>query len=511
MSLLLDALKKAADDKKKNLDGSAAHIEERDQDREITNNPDDDDSLELELDLQTESKDDIRASGPETVAETDFPAVDEKSIKTPVSEIKQPVTKPLADADKPAAVSEDDSLEINKDESLNATIDHNDTAESPLDFSEEQSTETEIDKAITHATISQENTSEENNNEAVADSSDSSSLLESPASNPPDTNERTNKLAAEQALSALINKSNTYTRREQLKRTMAIALLVTLLLIGSAIFFYIKVDTATQELFIAQNNSAPVNRNITPEPVTIVATQAPSNKPLKAPVSQSVSAEKTIPLKPVTKPRPAAKPKTFSIVQTNKADPINQLLQDAYSSFINNDFERSQSLYAQVNQQEPRNRDALLGQAAVAVKQQRYEYARQKYQTLLQLNPKDSLATAGISSIENKIDPQLNISQLKFMLKEQPDSAHLYFALGSLYAAKANWPEAQSAYFSAWSADSSNADYAYNLAVSLDHINKPQQALQFYSMSLKLKQASRGNFSEQATLHRIKRLQERNR
>jgi len=89
------------------------------------------------------------------------------------------------------------------------------------------------------------------------------------------------------------------------------------------------------------------------------------------------------------------------------------------------------------------------------------------------------------------------------MLKQQPDSAHLYFALGSLYTTQNRWPEAQSSYFSAWSAENKNADYAYNLAVSLDHLDKKKQALDFYQLSLKLKQASSGNFSQTDTQDRI--------
>jgi uncharacterized protein HemY len=94
------------------------------------------------------------------------------------------------------------------------------------------------------------------------------------------------------------------------------------------------------------------------------------------------------------------------------------------------------------------------------------------------------------------------------MLKQQPDSPHLYFALGSHYSALSKWPEAQSAFFSAWSADNLNADYAYNLAVSLDHLSKQKQAVDFYQLSLKLQKSSIGNFSSVDVHRRISSLQE---
>ena len=285
-----------------------------------------------------------------------------------------------------------------------------------------------------------------------------------------------------------------------MKQTIAIATLVALLLIGSGLFFYIKMDTASQEIFIATNNQAPVNRDfeaqqeITPPVIT-----KPKN-----------TVKKTItPKKAVTK-KIAKQSKPIHIIHTEKKDPVSALILEAYNQFHRENYEQANKLYKQVTLREPKNRDALLGLSAIAVKQQRYEFARQKYQYLLRLNPKDSIAIAGMSSIKNDIDPQFDESRLKFLLKEKPDSAHLYFALGTLYSSHKKWPEAQSAYFSAWSTENKNADYAYNLAVSLDHLDKRDQALNFYKLSLKLKQASSGNFSSENVSQRIRTLKENN-
>jgi len=260
------------------------------------------------------------------------------------------------------------------------------------------------------------------------------------------------------------------------------------------------VDTASHEIFIANNNQAPVNSDFEtpPKDTTPVATEA--NKIAEV----TIAPKKNIARKIVKKSKP------IHIVHSEKQDPVSTLILEAYNHFHNENYEQANKLYNQVILREPKNRDALLGLSAIAVKQQRYEFARQKYQYLLRLNPKDSIAIAGLSSIENAVDPLLNESQLKFMLKEQPDAAHLYFALGSLYSLQNKWPEAQSAYFSAWSAENKNADYAYNLAISLDHLDKKDQALDFYTLSLKLKQASSGNFSAENTAQRIRTLKETN-
>jgi len=124
------------------------------------------------------------------------------------------------------------------------------------------------------------------------------------------------------------------------------------------------------------------------------------------------------------------------------------------------------------------------------------------------MDPKDSLARAGISSLQSKIDPLLNESKLKFMLREQPEAAHLYFALGSLYVPQKRWADAQSAFFSAWSAENTNPDYAFNLAVSFDHLNQFKEAKKFYQFSLALSPASGGNFSKPDVMKRIKNIEE---
>lgn len=124
------------------------------------------------------------------------------------------------------------------------------------------------------------------------------------------------------------------------------------------------------------------------------------------------------------------------------------------------------------------------------------------------MNPKDSIAIAGLSSIQNKINSELSESELKFMLREQPEAAHLYFALGSIYANQKKWADAQASFFSAWSAENTNADYAFNLAVSLDQLGKKVQAKQLYELSLKLNQVKKGNFSKQTVEKRIQTLNE---
>jgi tetratricopeptide (TPR) repeat protein len=65
-------------------------------------------------------------------------------------------------------------------------------------------------------------------------------------------------------------------------------------------------------------------------------------------------------------------------------------------------------------------------------------------------------------------------------------SAFLFFTLGNLYADQSLWAAAQQAYFQAHHLEPENPDYAYNLAVGLEHISQPRLALGFYRRAVEL-------------------------
>ncbi len=161
-------------------------------------------------------------------------------------------------------------------------------------------------------------------------------------------------------------------------------------------------------------------------------------------------------------------------------DPLFSQLQQAYSAYQAGDLDLAEQRYRQVLQRDGSSRDALLGLAAIAQRGGRYDDARSLYRRLLQLNPKDSAAAAALMALSQQGVASRNISQLKLMLAEEPDAAHLHFALGNEYAARGQWPEAQQAYFDAWRYAPGRGEYAFNLAVSLEHLGQPRAALSYY-------------------------------
>jgi tetratricopeptide (TPR) repeat protein len=165
---------------------------------------------------------------------------------------------------------------------------------------------------------------------------------------------------------------------------------------------------------------------------------------------------------------------------------VDPAVESAWEALQAGDLQRARDGYQRALRANPRDRDALLGMATIDARSQDFESAEVRYLRVLELDPRDPYATAGLIALRGQTDPLQSESRIKNMLAQQPDAAFLNFPLGNQYAAQGRWSEAQAAYFKAFSADPENADYAYNLAVSLDHIGQGKLALEYYRRALAL-------------------------
>ena len=86
----------------------------------------------------------------------------------------------------------------------------------------------------------------------------------------------------------------------------------------------------------------------------------------------------------------------------------------------------------------------------------------------------------------NRVSPQAAESRLKTLLASDPGAHVLNFTLGNQLAQQGRWAEAQQEYFKAYAGDPENADFAYNLAVSLDHLRQPRLARDYYLRAVSL-------------------------
>ncbi len=205
---------------------------------------------------------------------------------------------------------------------------------------------------------------------------------------------------------------------------------------------------------------------------------------------------------------PAAAPQSrVSVSRGDTAVPrVNAIVSEAYAALEAGQLDAAQRLYTQVLRTEPANVDALLGAAAIAQQDNRVDDAQRHFLAILDVEPRNALAQSGLIALMSRADPQAAESRLKQLLAREP-SPPLYFNLGNLYAEQGLWPQAQQAYFQAHSLEPRNPDYAYNLAVGLEHLGQQKLALDFYRKALQLASVKgSANFDSARTQERITQL-----
>ena len=305
--------------------------------------------------------------------------------------------------------------------------------------------------------------------------------------------------------------------------------------------------SAGQNLFSAKNNSpafarASINRNvlialggtiillaagagyvwyeITPHrpaarqaipPVAIPAqppAQAQPNDALATtPSDTPLSGMATHPTSALTakKTRKATRYRNQPAMRIEKIQPeaIDPILHDAYRAYQGGQLEQAQLLYQRAQRLDARNIDALLGLAAVAQRQGSDNVAAHYYLKVLELDPRDPVANAGMSALTTGDNGE---TRLKLLLKEQPDSSALHFALGNRYASQARWSDAQQSYFNAFKLEPKNSGLAFNLAVSLDRLGQNKLAAQYYQRAIDLDPKSIAGFDHSQISQRIAEL-----
>ena len=185
---------------------------------------------------------------------------------------------------------------------------------------------------------------------------------------------------------------------------------------------------------------------------------------------------------------------------------VDPLVEQAYQAFLRNDLAVARDGYQRALVREPTNRDALLGLAAIDVRSGQLNSAEARYLKLLEIDPRDSHAMASLISLRGQLDPVASESRLKNLIAIQPEAALLHFSLGNQYAQQSRWTEAQAAYFKAHSVDPENADYAFNLAVSLDQLHQGKLALEFYQRALALTEKRAASFNPAQARLRVQEL-----
>lgn len=264
-------------------------------------------------------------------------------------------------------------------------------------------------------------------------------------------------------------------------------------------FFIRPVPAATRAPIV--QTPPPVTPPAAPQPIATApllqstVAIAPSPPPEPAPPPEAAPAPS--PPKPVAVP-PGAKaerpPPTRNAIVVKRGDAgpsVSSQLSEAYAALQAGRLDSATQLYSQLARTDPKSIDVLLGLAAIAMQEGRTEDASRHYQAILAIDPRHALAQSGLIALVGRADPLAAESQLKQLIAREP-SAFLFFTLGNLYADQSLWAQAQHAYFQAHHLEPHNPDYAYNLAVGLEHVSQPRLAIGFYRRAVELA-SSRGH------------------
>lgn len=179
-----------------------------------------------------------------------------------------------------------------------------------------------------------------------------------------------------------------------------------------------------------------------------------------------------------------------------KVNTTQILLLEAYRAYELGHLESSQQKFNEVLTLEPSNVTAMIGLGGVAAATGQYYIAMDYYQQALIIEPNKLEVYEAIANLSPNIElnSEWNDS-LKNMVTIYPDSAMLQFALGNLYASSNDWLAAQESYFNAYALDMNNPDFAVNLAISLDQLGKYPLAGQYYTQALALAGSNKVNFN----------------
>jgi tetratricopeptide (TPR) repeat protein len=190
------------------------------------------------------------------------------------------------------------------------------------------------------------------------------------------------------------------------------------------------------------------------------------------------------------------------ISRSQRPNRVDATLAEAYAAFQAGNLDEAAKLYERARALDPERRDTLLGLGALALKRGDLPRAYECYATVLKRNPDDPVASAALFNM-TEADGEGGAARLRLLLDEHADAAYLHAALGNWYARRQRWPDAQQAYFDAARLEAGNPDYAFNLAVSLDHMGQGAAAVEYYRKSLAMRGARGAGFDAEAAQDRI--------
>lgn len=291
--------------------------------------------------------------------------------------------------------------------------------------------------------------------------------------------------------------------------------IIICLILGTAggIYVWIEIQPPKAVQYKSPNPAAvataPTYTAPAPRPAPLLVLPPETMPEAEAKISRPApSSESTARVASVKRAPPSPQSNSGSGIQIQRQqdnDITYTILTAAYQAYQSGDLGTAWQRYREVLLKDAKNRDALLGMAAIAQQQGQDDAAMQYYRQVLILDPRDPVAQAGMHAFATG-DAAGKESRLKVSLAQTPQSAALHFALGNLYTEQSRWGDAQQAYFNAFKLEPANAQFAFNLAASLDHLGQVKLAAQYYGLALQIDTSGYAGFDRVQTQQRMNQL-----
>jgi tetratricopeptide (TPR) repeat protein len=168
------------------------------------------------------------------------------------------------------------------------------------------------------------------------------------------------------------------------------------------------------------------------------------------------------------------------------------ILELGYSALTQELLPEAEKFYLRALDNNPEERDALLGLAYIAHKQGRQDDALRHYRRVLRQEPGNVVARAGLLALNSLSDPQDFVSQSRVLAEQNPASAAAQATLGHALVRQDRLADAQLAFSRALQLEPGVARHAFNLAVALDRLHDYEAAQRYYERAVALLAQSGG-------------------
>ena len=194
-------------------------------------------------------------------------------------------------------------------------------------------------------------------------------------------------------------------------------------------------------------------------------------------------------------------------VEIKKIDnQLKALMESAVASYASGDFNAAETGFRSVLASEPRNIGAMIGLSKVHSSRGNTKLAVATLLKASDLDPRNAKVVIELIALQsgsaNPILSERRILALLGVSQSRQNDSRLTFTLGTLYAQQERWLEARESFARAYRLDSSNPDFAYNLAVVMDYLNDPEDAVQMYQRAATLAQRNVSSFDAQIAIDR---------